>query len=225
MASRLLHPPAQGGDFQDHGAQAGRTYLPGLFQDHLGGDVNAVDLAQEAHKDILAAAGAMVPGETLAYRASVPPGRVWELLHIDNFWAIATVPRSPSLREADPALARLCSITAAARAGYAAAGLERAPDKSSDEVEMVTIISTEVEAETGIVGAPLVKRQHIAMLCVWAASLSVGTKGGPSCIRSVIVASQCRRSIRPTVGWTLCRAVGWRTCPRTWLTNLSLAPR
>ena len=48
------------------------------------GDLNAVDVAQRRHTRVLEDAGCMLPPQVLSYGRTVPPGKLWEGLYIDD---------------------------------------------------------------------------------------------------------------------------------------------
>ncbi len=79
------------------------------------GDRNAVDIAHQTHVAILESEGCISPGEAVHYRGTVPPGKVWEMLYIDDQWCLAVVPACPWVRAVSPELNRLRGITEGAR--------------------------------------------------------------------------------------------------------------
>ena len=72
-----------GAHFTDLGYTAGEKYYL-AFRVVCMGDVNATDIAQETHTEILKDAGCMDASEVLTYGVTTPPGNFWEGLDIDD---------------------------------------------------------------------------------------------------------------------------------------------
>jgi hypothetical protein len=78
-------------DFPDLPLTRGTRYRA-CFKTVCMGDLNALDVAHQTHECILQGGGAMLPAEVVRYRSSVPPGKFWEFLYIDDHWGVAVVP-------------------------------------------------------------------------------------------------------------------------------------
>ena len=129
------------------------------------GDLNAVDIAHETHRQILKAHGAMRPEHELIYGVGLPLGEVIEGLHIDDHFTMAVMPRHLIKSPEGPDRA----VVEASLRAYEATGLPRAHDKSfgfgcaEDPVPKTrfTVVGTEICADPGAVAAPLPKRQQL----------------------------------------------------------------
>ena len=158
LARNIVGNVLSGADFSDLGVDTkGKFFL--AFRVVCMGDVNAVDIAQETHLQLLRDSGCMRPEETLVYGTTVPPSRYWEGLYIDDHLMFAVIRRGDPN---DPALRRLREATAQSHAGYETSGLERSLPKTFTEQEQFVAWGTGVDSKSGRVGVPLPK-----MAAIW----------------------------------------------------------
>ena len=172
-----------GDQYVSHGAEVGRSYRLALRVVAMG-DLNAVDIAHETHRQILKAHGAMAPQHELVYGAALPLGDVVEGLYIDDHFVIGIVPRHLARSPGGPDR----PVHDASLRAYESSGLPRAPEKSigfGSPIDPVprtrfTVIGTEVCSDPGTVSAPMQKRQHLFVLSAQALSLKAV---GPELLR------------------------------------------
>ena len=128
----------------DWGGRPGGTYY-NAFVTVCMGDLNAVDIAQTTHRQLLVSANCMRPAEELVYGSSVPAAATWEGLYIDDHivfsvvsheglrqlqrWARAHQPSLSINLPIDATARRHAEILNASRAAYPPAGLNRSKAK------------------------------------------------------------------------------------------------
>ena len=66
------------------------------------GDLNAVDIAQQTHTDLLSNAGCMLDKNVLVYGRALPDSSLFEGLYIDDHFVIAIVPQHQLLDPEGP---------------------------------------------------------------------------------------------------------------------------
>ena len=171
--------PFIGSMFPSLGLEPHKEYV--ACMDVLGmGDLNAVDIAQQCHEEILKSFGCMRESIVLRYGSPFPLGELWEGLYIDDHVVIAMVPTEKlhALEYED------IDIVRRSHQAYAAHGLPRSLDKafgfskcldegtelraSSDFI----VWGSEVSSARRSVATPLAKRRHLFL--VSAKALAMG---------------------------------------------------
>ena len=156
-----------GAGWEDFGGKAGRSFR--LYMRTIAmGDLNAVDVAQTTHVCVLEQGGCMQPQETLIYGAPLPLSSTMEGLYIDDHFALSIVP----LHKMTEREGRDLDIIDASHAVYEkhrlprshekSFGFSRGPDATAEA--SFTILGTEVQSASGVVSAPLLKRQQLLCL-------------------------------------------------------------
>ena len=93
------------------------------------GDLNAVDIAQETHVEILRDAGCMLPDEVLAYGSALPAQHCIEGLYIDDHITMQLVPKRRNGRTAKSRF-RDNEVVEQSRARYAKLGIPTSSKKA-----------------------------------------------------------------------------------------------
>lgn len=156
-----------GDAYQAFGSAPGRRYRLCLRVLAMG-DLNAVDIAQSTHRCLLQGAGCVSPAEELVYGAKLPISRTLEGLYIDDHFTISVVDR----RQLHVRSGRDVEIIDQSHQAYERAHLPRSSEKAfgwaapgggAAETKF-TVIGTQVDGVSGVVGAPALKRRHLFLL-------------------------------------------------------------
>ncbi len=157
--------PLSGKDYVEFGAECDRSYLLAIRVVCMG-DVNAVDLCQSVHEQVLHDCDCLREAETLKYRHSVPLTPVWDGLYIDDHIVSLVVNRQehPRVRRPRQQL-RDEKIMTDSREHYEQVGLPRSLAKTFDKQPEFTAWGTHINNRTGRVGTALPKLAAIANVC------------------------------------------------------------
>ena len=182
----------RGDEYIRYGAQPGQFYRL-AFTVVCMGDLNAVDIAQEVHHQLLVDAGCLRGGDELVFGTTVPSSLMWDGLYIDDHIIIsigtnaqlaeyhryirsaqykALTPSSlPSLLDGSVEFSSLDNAFIRARLNldsadhaYKGNGLDKAEDKAFRHEQKFVAWGTEVDDRSGRVGVPLDKRPAIGRL-------------------------------------------------------------
>ena len=149
----------RGEDLPDHGGQAGELYY--LSLDVWGmGDSNSVDIAQQCHVSVLQNENCLNDFEPLERSMSVPKGRTWEGVYIDDHLVLQKVKQ----HELDVESLRDDEILAACAQGWVKASLRRAPEKEVRFSLGFIAWGAHVESTRGLVGINIEKRRRLSHL-------------------------------------------------------------
>lgn len=150
-----------GEQYTEYGADADKRYVLS-FTTVCMGDLNAVDIAQQTHLEILKDCGCMDPSSTLSYRSPVPPSHFLEGLYIDDHITVQILPNRASRLPRDKC--RDEEVLAASRANYKALEIPTSSKKSFTKEPDFVAWGTQVSNQSGRVGAPLKKLAQISAL-------------------------------------------------------------
>ena len=179
LGRNVISPePLNGSDFLQFGAKAGQRYYLALRVVAMG-DLNAVDIAQATHEQVLKNASCFLKHEILEYGQPVPclDVETWEGLYIDDHIVIQKVPKSCKTEtQGKQELLRDEIIMQSSRAEYLESGLPRAEAKAFDKEPVFVAWGTEVNSHTGRVGTPQSKLVIIGNLVLEALTLKKLTK-------------------------------------------------
>lgn len=139
------------------------------------GDLNAVDIAQETHVEILRDAGCMLPDEVLAYGSALPAQHCIEGLYIDDHITMQLVPKRRNGRTAKSRF-RDNEVVEQSRARYAKLGIPTSSKKAFSYQTEFQAWGTEVNSSSGRVGTPLVKLKQLSCLISQVCELRVVSK-------------------------------------------------
>ena len=131
------------------------------------GDLNAVDLTQAVHEQVLIDSGGFKPDEDIKYGHPTPESDTWEGLYIDDHIITQVVDRQmcPRARRPKERL-RDEELLQASRDHYIAVGLPRSEAKAFEGRYKFVAWGTEVDSCSGRVGVPIGKLLLICDLVV-----------------------------------------------------------
>ena len=143
-----------GEGFEAFGGVKGRKYLLSFCVVAMG-DLNAVDIAQQVHVEILRDCHCMQPSEVLSYKHVVPASHCYEGLYIDDHVTVQILPKKKNRKKGEKF--RDETIIANSRAQYAKHGIPTSASQAFKKSENFVAWGTEVNSASGRVGAPLKK--------------------------------------------------------------------
>ena len=147
-----------GEGYEAYGGEKGQKYLL-AFRVVAMGDLNAVDISQQVHLEVLQDAHCMQDGERIEFRQPLPASHTWEGLYIDDHIVTQILPAKKLRKSSDTY--RDNHIIASSRQQYAAQGIPRSEKKAFQKADRFVAWGTEVDNKTGRVGTPLVKLKHL----------------------------------------------------------------
>lgn len=162
-----------GAGYEQFGGVPGKKYLLS-FRVIAMGDLNAVDLAQQVHLEILKDCQCMNEGECLEFRSPVPASHTLEGLYIDDHIITQVLPskknRNPNMKFRDE------ELLSRSRQQYQEKGIPTSSGKAFSKLENYTAWGTEVCNRTGRVGAPMFKLKHLTDIIASVCSLKQVSK-------------------------------------------------
>ena len=162
-----------GKGYEAYGGEKGKRYLL-AFKVIAMGDLNAVDIAQQVHVEILKGCACVSPSECIEFREPLPASHTMEGLYIDDHIVTQILPakklrpKSKQFRDEE--------LIANSRSQYARQGIPTSKNKSFDKCDKFVAWGTEVDNKTGRVGAPLQKLRHLSLLISRVLGLTVVSK-------------------------------------------------
>ena len=162
-----------GRGFEAYGGVPGESYVL-AFKVVAMGDLNAVDISQQVHLEILRDAGCMQDHEVLAFKHCLPASHCYEGLYIDDHIVVQVLP-SKKYRSKH-ATFRDDEILEASRNQYARHDVPVSQKKAFSREPRFVAWGTEVCNASGRVGTPLVKLRHLSELLVKACTLKTVSK-------------------------------------------------
>ena len=133
------------------------------------GDTNAVDVANEVHRELLLAGGCLAAGTELVYGSVMSDSLVLEGVYIDDHFIVGIVPQ----RLMDTSDGPDRDLADSASSAYARAGIPQAPEKGYGFCEETkepaerrgardfTVLGSQVVSDPGLVGSPIKKRAEL----------------------------------------------------------------
>ena len=147
-----------GEGFEKYGGEKGKKYLLS-FRVVAMGDLNAVDIAQQVHVEILKDCHCMLPGEVLAYKHVMPATHCYEGLYIDDHVTVQVLPKK-KIRKRETEF-RDEEIMRDSRNQYAKHNIPTSSKKSFQKAETFVAWGTEVDSQSGRVGTPIRKLRQL----------------------------------------------------------------
>ena len=135
-----------GEGYEEWGGEKGKMYLLS-FRVIAMGDLNAVDLAQQVHLEILQDAECMKPGESLMFKEPLPASHTLEGLYIDDHIITQILPKKKYRRKSDTY--RDEELLAKSRSQYKHHGIPTSENKVFAKAEKFTAWGTEVDSKSG----------------------------------------------------------------------------
>lgn len=160
-----------GSDFVSFGYDPSTKYLLAFTVIPMG-DLNAVDIAQETHVEILRDAGCLRSDEVLAYGTALPARHCIEGLYIDDHITMQLVPKRRSGRTGKSRF-RDNEVVEQSRARYNDLGIPTSSKKAFSYQMDFQAWGTEVNSSSGRVGTPLTKLKQLSNLIGQVCSLKV----------------------------------------------------
>ena len=157
--------PVSGSDFSEYGCLPDQKYIL-AFNVIPMGDLNAVDIAQQTHLEILRDCGCMSPDQVLSFRAPVPATNTFEGLYIDDHVAIQVLPKKKFRHGPQNQQFRDEEIMRDSRKHYKNLGIPVSEKKAYTKSPSFTAWGTHVDNATGRVGTPLAKLKQLSQLLV-----------------------------------------------------------
>ena len=162
-----------GAGYEKYGGVPGRNYLLS-FRVIAMGDLNAVDLAQQVHLEILQDSGCMNPGECMEFKHPLPASHTMEGLYTDDHIITQILPdkhhRNKGEKNWDEVLIER------SRNQYANQGIPTSQSKKFDKADKFVAWGTELDNKTGRAGAPLIKLKQLSELLVRVTRLGAVSK-------------------------------------------------
>jgi hypothetical protein len=162
-----------GEGYEAYGGKKGESYILS-FRVVAMGDLNAVDIAQQVHFEILQDGLCMQPGERIEFKQPLPASHTLEGLYIDDHIVTQILPsrkyRNKNQKFRDEV------IMQQSREQYSNHGIPTSAYKAFDKQSTFVAWGTEVESRSGRVGAPRFKLQQLASLLVRVCKLPVVTR-------------------------------------------------
>ena len=159
--------------YEAYGGKKGESYILS-FRVVAMGDLNAVDIAQQVHFEILQDGLCMQPGERIEFKQPLPASHTLEGLYIDDHIVTQILPsrkyRNKNQKFRDEV------IVQQSREQYSNHGIPTSAHKAFDKQSTFVAWGTEVESRRGRVGAPRFKLQQLASLLVRVCKLPVVTR-------------------------------------------------
>lgn len=136
------------------------------------GDLNAVDVAQQVHLEILRDCQCMQPGECIQFRSPLPASHTLEGLYIDDRIITQVLPaKKPSQKRYRDEV-----LLEQSRAQYAHHGIPTSQGKAFEKADRFIAWGTELDNRTGRVGASAVKLKHLTHVLAAVCQLRSVTK-------------------------------------------------
>ena len=157
-----------GRGYEKFGGIPGKKYLLS-FRVIAMGDLNAVDIAQQVHLEILRDCCCMNVGECLEFRSPLPASHTLEGLYIDDHIITQILPSKKNRKNI--ARFRDEELLARSREQYQKKGIPISSGKAFEKCDNYTAWGTEVDSRSGRVGAPQRKLKHLSELIASVCSL------------------------------------------------------
>ena len=152
-----------GAGYEKYGGLPGRNYLLS-FRVIAMGDLNAVDLAQQVHLEILQDSGCMNPGECIEFKHPLPASHTMEGLYIDDHIITQILPDKHHREKGEKFWDEV--LLERSRNQYANQGIPTSQSKKFDKADKFVAWGTELDNKTGRAGAPLIKLKQLSELLV-----------------------------------------------------------
>lgn len=150
-----------GAGYEKYGAEPGREYLL-AFKVVAMGDLNAVDIAQQVHLEILKDCDCMRDDECIEFRSPLPASHTLEGLYIDDHIVTQILPSKKNRKKGSKF--RDEQIIEESRKQYASHSIPTSYKKAFQKEDHFVAWGTEVDNKSGRVGAPLLKLKHVSSL-------------------------------------------------------------
>lgn len=161
------------------------------------GDLNAVDIAQQVHLEILRDCHCVKADEVLEFRSPVPATHTFEGLYIDDRIVAQVVPSKKLRKNGDRF--RDEDIMDRSSQQYASLGIPTSEKKAFAKEACFTAWGTEVDSKSGPVGAPLLKLRQLSEVLVQSVALPKVSKRLLQGLTGLLVHPFMRRRIAMSI--------------------------
>lgn len=162
-----------GQGFEKFGGVAGKKFVLS-FRVIPMGDLNAVDIAQQVHLEVLKDCHCMRPEEVISFKEPLPATHCFEGLYIDDHIVMQILPKK-GLRSRD-ARFRDEEIMHDSRSQYAACNIPTSEKKGFTKADNFVAWGTEVDNASGRVGTPVSKLRQLSLVLSKVCKLRVISK-------------------------------------------------
>lgn len=159
-----------GEGYEKYGGKKGERYILS-FRVVAMGDLNAVDIAQQVHFEVLQDGLCMQPHERIEFRQPLPASHTLEGLYIDDHIVTQILPSRRNRKSGTKYRDEI--IMQDSRSQYAKHGIPTSAKKAFDKQSVFVAWGTEVENRSGRVGTPRFKLQQLSSLIVRVCKLPV----------------------------------------------------
>eukprot|EP00438_Fugacium_kawagutii_P028079 Skav223928 [mRNA] locus=scaffold2593:382825:387213:+ [translate_table: standard] len=148
-----------GEGYEEYGGINGKRFLLS-FQVIAMGDLNAVDIAQQVHLEILRDGQCMAPNECIEFKQPLPASHTLEGLYIDDHIITQILPSRK--HRSSQATFRDEELLANSRSQYERHQIPTSKNKAFEKEPNFVAWGTEVDSRSGRVGAPLIKLRQLS---------------------------------------------------------------
>lgn len=152
-----------GAGYEQFGGEKGKRYLL-AFAVVAMGDLNAVDISQQVHYEILRDCDCLRDNERLEFKSPLPASHTYEGLYIDDHIVAQVLPKRRRRSSKQPFRDEV--IIQDSRKQYAAQGIPTSHKKAFTKQYQFTAWGTEVDSNSGRVGTPLKKLCQLSDLVI-----------------------------------------------------------
>ena len=150
-----------GKGYEMYGGEPGKDYLLS-FRVVAMGDLNAVDIAQQVHLEILRDCDCMHTDECIEFQSPLPASHTLEGLYIDDHIVTQILPSKKNRPKHKKFRDEI--IIESSRNHYKSQNIPTSKKKAFQKADRFTAWGTEIDNKSGRIGAPLVKLKHLSKL-------------------------------------------------------------
>jgi hypothetical protein len=165
--------PFDGEGYEEFGGVKGQSYILS-FRVVAMGDLNAVDISQQVHLEVLKDCHCMCDNEVLHFGGPIPASHTLEGLYIDDHIITQILPSKKHRRKSE--VFRDEKLLDNSRAQYAKHSIPTSAKKAFSKADRYVAWGTEVDSKTGRVGTPQVKLSQLSQLIATACNLKTVSK-------------------------------------------------
>lgn len=147
--------------YEEFGGIEGKNFLLS-FRVIAMGDLNAVDISQQVHLEILRDCQCMAPHECIEFKRPLPASATMEGLYIDDHIITQILPSRKHRDQGDKFRDEI--LLERSRAQYASQGIPTSTSKAFSKADSFVAWGTHIDNKSGRVGSPLIKLKQLATL-------------------------------------------------------------
>ena len=165
--------PFDGEGYEEFGGVKGQNYILS-FRVVAMGDLNAVDISQQVHLEMLKDCHCMCDNEVLHFGGPIPASHTLEGLYIDDHIITQILPSKKHRQKSE--VFRDEKLLDNSRAQYAKHSIPTSAKKAFSKADRYVAWGTEVDSKIGRVGTPQVKLSQLSQLIAAACNLKTVSK-------------------------------------------------